>query len=121
MDRAKERLEARKRVRTRVRKKISGTADRPRLTIFKSLNHIYSQAIDDEAGTTLASASSRDKSFESKNKGSNMTVAKEIGSLIADRIKEKGIETVIFDRSGYPYQGKVKALADAAREKGLKF
>ena len=121
MDRAKEKVSARSRVRTRVRKKIAGTATRPRLTVFKSLHHIYAQAIDDEAGVTLAAASSKDESIVKRVKGSNVAAAKEVGALIADRIREKGIEQVVFDRSGYPYHGKVKALADAAREKGLKF
>jgi len=118
MDRAKQRVESRQKVRTRVRKKIRGTASRPRLAVFKSLNHIYAQAIDDETGATLAAASSREKGPAS---GSNIAVAKEVGALIATRVREKGIETVVFDRSGYTYHGKVKALADAAREKGLKF
>ena len=121
MDRVKEKVKARNRIQTRIRRKIAGTSTRPRLTVFKSLNHIYAQAIDDDAGVTLAAASSKDESIAKRVKGSNVAAAKEVGALIADRIREKGIDQVVFDRSGYPYHGKVKALADAAREKGLKF
>ena len=103
----------------RVRGKISGTADRPRLCVFRSENHIYAQIIDDVAGNTLVAASTVEKSFEGK--GSNVEAAKKIGAVIAERALQKGIEEVIFDRGGYIYHGRVKALAEGAREGGLKF
>ena len=103
----------------RVRGKISGTAERPRLSVFRSENHIYAQIIDDVAGKTLVSASTVEKSFEGN--GSNVEAAKKIGLLIAERAKNAGIETVVFDRGGYIYHGRVQALADGAREGGLKF
>ena len=104
----------------RVRGKLSGTADRPRLNIFRSNTGIYAQVIDDVAGVTLASASTLDKSLNLENTG-NIEAAKAVGTSIANKAKEKGIEEVVFDRSGYVYHGKIKALADAAREAGLKF
>jgi large subunit ribosomal protein L18 len=103
----------------RVRGKISGTAERPRLCVFRSENHIYAQIIDDVAGKTLCSASSVEKDFDGK--GSNVEGAKKVGQTLADRAKEKGIENVVFDRGGYIYHGRVQALAEAAREGGLKF
>ena len=103
----------------RVRTKISGTADCPRLCVFRSNTGIYVQVIDDVAGKTLASASTLDK--EVKTKASNIEAAKEVGSLIAKRANKAGIKTVVFDRGGYQYHGKVKALAEAAREGGLEF
>ena len=103
----------------RVRGKISGTAERPRLCVFRSENHIYAQIIDDVAGNTLVSASTVEKSFEGK--GSNIAAAKKIGALIAERALKKGLEDVVFDRGGYIYHGRVKALAEGAREGGLKF
>ncbi len=103
----------------RVRGKISGTAERPRLCVFRSENHIYAQIIDDVAGNTLVSASTVEKSFEGK--GSNIEAAKKIGAVIAERALKKGIEDVVFDRGGYIYHGRVKALAEGAREGGLKF
>ncbi len=109
----------RKRRHIRVRRKISGTAECPRLCLYRSNTNIYAQIIDDVAGTTLVSASTLDKNI--KTKYSNKEAAKEVGSLIAKRALEKNIETVVFDRSGYIYQGIVKELADAAREAGLKF
>jgi len=121
MDRAKERIVTRNRIQKRIRRRIAGTAARPRLAVFKSLNHIYAQAIDDEAGVTLAAASSRDKELSGKVKGASIATAKAVGELVADRILSKGIDAVVFDRGGYPYHGKIKALADAARGKGLKF
>jgi len=119
MDRAKERVVSRGRVRERIRSKITGTADRPRLAVFKSLKHIYAQVIDDASGKTIASASSRDK--ESSTKGANAAAAKAVGELIAKKAKDKGVTQVVFDRGGYLYHGNIKALADAARENGLKF
>ena len=103
----------------RVRGKISGTAERPRLCVFRSENHIYAQIIDDVAGNTLVSASSVEKGFEGK--GGNVEAAKKIGAAIAERALQKGIEEVVFDRGGYIYHGRVKALAEGAREGGLKF
>ena len=103
----------------RVRGKISGTPERPRLSVFRSENHIYAQIIDDVAGNTLCSASSVEKSFEGN--GSNCEAAKKIGSIIAERALAKGIENVVFDRGGYIFHGRVAALAEGAREGGLKF
>ena len=110
---------ARKRRHVRVRKRIHGTAERPRLAVFRSNKYIYAQVIDDDAGTTLAAASS----LEGDLKGKSLTVetAGEVGTLVASRAKEAGIESVIFDRGGFPYHGRVKALADAARDGGLDF
>jgi large subunit ribosomal protein L18 len=115
--------EIRERVHTRIRKKLKGTTERPRLAIFRSVAHIYAQVIDDTKGTTLASASSAEKdSLEKPGKtGGNVAAAKEIGTRVAERAKEKGIDKVVFDRGGYLYHGRVKALADAAREAGLEF
>ena len=103
----------------RVRGKISGTPERPRLCVFRSENHIYAQIIDDVAGNTLVSASSVEKAFEGK--GGNIEAAKKVGALVAERALKKGVEEVVFDRGGYIYHGRVKALAEAAREGGLKF
>lgn len=106
----------------RVRKKISGTADRPRLNVYRSLTQIYVQLIDDLAGGTIVCASTLDREIQSKLKGKTKTEqAKLVGTMIAERAKDKGIETVVFDRGGYRYQGRVRALAEAAREAGLKF
>ena len=104
---------------SRVRGKISGTAERPRLSVFRSENHIYAQVIDDVAGNTLVSASTVEKAFEGN--GSNCDAAKKIGAAIAERALQKGIEEVVFDRGGYIYHGRVQALAEGAREGGLKF
>lgn len=115
-------IEARKRRHSRVRKKVLGSQDRPRLNIFKSLNHIYVQIIDDFEGKTLVAASSNDKELKGKIKtGGNVEAAKTVGGLIAKRAVDKGIKKIVFDRGGYSYHGRVKALADAAREKGLEF
>ena len=112
----------RKRVHSRIRKKIQGTGERPRLNIFRSLNHIYAQIIDDVKGVTVAAASSVEKAMrEGRKTGANIDAAKAVGKLIAERAKEKGIKDVVFDRGGYLYHGRVKALADAAREGGLNF
>jgi large subunit ribosomal protein L18 len=109
----------RKRVHARIRRTLRGAADRPRLAVFRSLAHIYAQIIDDNAGQTLAAASSVDK--VAKTSGGNVAAAKSIGKLVAERAKEKGIHKVVFDRGGYRYHGRIKALADAAREAGLEF
>ena len=103
----------------RVRKNISGTAERPRLSVYRSLNHIYAQIIDDTKGTTLVSASSLEKDFEGY--GGNIDGAKAVGNLVAKKALEKGIKAVVFDRGGYIYHGRVAALADGAREGGLEF
>lgn len=103
----------------RVRARISGTSERPRLNVFRSSKHIYAQLIDDVAGVTLASASSNEKGITES--GGNCEAAKKVGETIATRAKGKGIENVVFDRGGYLYHGRVKALADAARDSGLKF
>lgn len=104
---------------TRVRGKISGTPERPRLSVFRSENHIYAQVIDDAAGSTLVSASTVEKGFEGS--GGNIEAARQIGKTVAERALAKGIETVVFDRGGYVYHGRVQALAEGAREGGLKF
>lgn len=109
----------RRRIHTRIRKKVSGTAERPRLAVSYSNQHIYAQLIDDVAGKTLAAATSSDKSIE--NGSSNIATAAKVGALIADRAKAANIETVVFDRGGHLFHGKIKSLADAAREAGLKF
>ena len=114
-----EKKEIRKRIHVRIRRKLSGTAARPRLAIFRSEAHIYAQVIDDVAGATVVSASTVDK--DAKAKGGNVAAAKAIGKLVAERAKEKGIKSVVFDRGGYQDHGRVKALADAAREAGLEF
>ena len=107
----------------RVRKNVAGTAERPRLAVYKSLRYVYAQVIDDAAGRTLAQASSTEADLRSgvESSASSVEAAKAVGHALAERAKEQGIESVVFDRGGYIYHGKVKALADAAREKGLKF
>ena len=117
----RERNVIRKRVHTRIREKVAGTHERPRLNVYRSLNHIYTQLIDDLNGVTLVSASSFSKKTEAKHYGGNVAAAKLVGKLIAERAQEKGIKKVVFDRGGYLYHGRVKALADAAREAGLEF
>lgn len=104
----------------RIRKRVSGTPDRPRLCVFRSLHHIYAQVVDDGAGHTLAAASSADKGARIAA-GGNVSGAREVGRLVAERAKDKGIVKVVFDRGGYRYHGRVKALAEAAREAGLEF
>ena len=112
----------RSRIHRRIRKKIAGTTERPRLAVFRSQSHIYAQVIDDGSGQTVCSASSLDETLKKDAKrGANLAAAKAVGSLIATRAKEKGIEAVVFDRGGFQYHGRIKALADAAREGGLKF
>jgi large subunit ribosomal protein L18 len=112
----------RKRVHDRVRTKVSGTTERPRLCVYRSLGHIYAQVIDDRTGTTLVSASSVDGETKKNLKGGgNIAAAKVIGKAVAERAKASGVQKVVFDRGGYKYHGRVKALADAAREAGLQF
>jgi len=110
--------EVRLRVHQRIRKTLRGTGERPRLSVFRSLQHIYAQVIDDSQGRTLAAASSAEKAGGG---GGNLAGARQIGKLIAERALSRGITQVVFDRGGYQYHGRVKALADAAREAGLKF
>jgi large subunit ribosomal protein L18 len=112
----------RQRIHVRMRKKLSGTTERPRLCVHRSAKHIRAQVINDQTGRTLASASSLDAEVKASIKGGgNIAASKVVGKIIAQRAKEKGIEKVVFDRGGYQYHGRVQALADAAREAGLKF
>ena len=108
-------------VHERIRKRLQGTAERPRLNVYRSLNHIYVQVIDDLNGKTLVSASSAEGKKDERRSGGNVASAKVVGKTIAERAKAKGVTKVVFDRGGYIYHGRVKALADAAREAGLKF
>lgn len=113
---------ARKRRHLRVRKRVFGTAERPRLNIFRSLKHIYAQIINDEIGTTLVAASSLDPELRNRlPRGGNIEAAREVGKLVAKRALAKNITKVVFDRGGYKYHGRVAALAEAAREEGLEF
>lgn len=106
----------------RVRKKIEGTTERPRLNIFRSSKHMYAQIIDDQNGVTLAAASTQDKELKDQiGNGGNVEAARKVGELIAERAKANGINQVVFDRGGYLYHGRVQALADSAREAGLEF
>jgi large subunit ribosomal protein L18 len=109
----------RRRIHTRIRDRVKGNEARPRLAVFRSLKHIYAQIIDDRAGRTLAAASSAEKSVPAN--GGNVAGAKEIGKLIAERAQSAGIKSVVFDRGGFLYHGRIKALAEAAREAGLEF
>lgn len=114
--------DARKKRHNRVRKKVSGTTEKPRLNVFRSLKHIYVQVIDDNSGKTIVAASTADKGLKGSVKtGGNVEAAKAVGAAIAKKAVEKGVKQVIFDRGGYIYHGRVKALADAAREGGLDF
>ncbi len=116
------RAQSRQRRHARVRRNVSGTADRPRLNVFRSLNHIYAQVINDDTGETLVAASSMDKTLRSEVGELNpQEQAKAVGKAVAERARAKGIEAVVFDRGGYPYHGRVKALAEGSREGGLVF
>lgn len=116
------RIKDRRRLRhDRIRKKVFGTSERPRLCVYKSLKYIYAQLIDDTRGYTLLSATSFEKDFSDLRSRDNIEAAKRVGELIAKRALEKGIKSVVFDRSGYPYHGRIAALADAARAAGLEF
>ncbi len=118
----KDRKAARQKVRRRIRGRVAGTAERPRLAVYRSLKHIYVQAIDDVAGRTLAAASTLDPEARGEVPyGGNVAAAKVVGGLIGRRLQEKGITRVVFDRGGYRYHGRVRALAEAAREAGLEF
>ena len=118
---AKAKRKARMRRHVRVRRKVSGTESRPRLCVFRSLKHIYAQLIDDSASRTIACASSGEAGKAGENKTYNIAAAAAVGKLIASRAIEKGVKKVVFDRGGYLYHGRIKALADAAREAGLEF
>ena len=121
MGKINKKQEARSRRRKHIRKKIFGTADKPRLSIFRSLKHIYVQVIDDESGKTLVSASSVDKEIRDGLKGLKKNeIAAKVGSKLAERLLTKSIKILVFDRGGYRYHGRVKALADSVREKGIK-
>ena len=122
MDKQLSRRELRQKRHQRVRTKVRGVPDRPRLSIFRSLHHVYAQVVDDVAGRTLAAASSTDPDLRKNHKsGSSAAAATAVGKTIAQRAREKGIESVVFDRGGFPYHGRIKAVAEAAREAGLKF
>ena len=112
---------ARQRRHRRIRVTLSGTGQRPRLNVFRSLQHIYAQVIDDTTGTTLAAASTNEPNVRASLGGTKTDRARAIGKAIAERAKEKGVNAVVFDRGGYQYHGRIKALADAARESGLEF
>lgn len=119
---SKRRLKGRLRRKLRIRKKICGTPERPRLCVYRSLKHMYAQIIDDTKGHTLVSASTLDKELRGKFKSTgNVEAAREVGRLIAKRALEKGIKKVVFDRNGFLYHGRVKAVAEGAREMGLEF
>jgi large subunit ribosomal protein L18 len=111
----------RQRIHQRIRKKVSGTAERPRLTVYFSGHHVYAQVIDDDAGKTLAAVSTLQKELAGKKAAANRETAGRVGKAIAEKLLAKKVENVVFDRGGYIFHGKVKALADAAREGGLKF
>ena len=121
----KTKTDRRRRIQLRIRKRVTGTGDRPRLAVFRSVAHIYVQAIDDMTGQTLASASSVEPAVKAaaapSARGGNLNGAKAIGKTIAERLQAKGIKRVVFDRGGFLYHGRVKAIADAAREAGLEF
>jgi large subunit ribosomal protein L18 len=117
-----ERAEQRRTRRARVRRKVRGDAERPRLSVYRSLHHIYAQVVSDETGRTLVAASTVSPTFRDEIKSkSGVTAAKLVGKVVAERCREAGINEVVFDRNGFLYHGRVKALADAAREAGLKF
>lgn len=120
MDRQKAKQTRRTRRRIGIRKRVSGTGETPRLSVYRSLRHVYAQVVNDLDGTTLCAASTMDKGYQGPGTG-NVEAAKAVGKLIAERAKAKGIEKVVFDRGGFRYHGRVQALADAAREGGLKF
>ncbi|HTY62729.1 MAG TPA: 50S ribosomal protein L18 [Acidobacteriota bacterium] len=117
-----DRADERRRIHKRIREKVTGKPDRPRLCVFRSLKHTYVQIVDDAAGKTLVAASTAEKAVRGDLKqGGNISASKLVGKVIAERAKAKGIDTVVFDRGGYLYHGRIKAIAEAARESGLKF
>jgi len=121
MNTSKKRVVSRKKRAFRIRKKITGNAERPRLCVRRSLRHISAQIVDDLAGNTLAFVSSVSKEIAEKKTGKKTDMSKMVGELIAEKALQKGIKQIVFDRKGYPYHGRIKALADGARSKGLKF
>ena len=123
MDQAKHKRERRQRAHKRIRNRVAGTPERPRLAVFKSSRYIYAQLVDDTAGNTLAQASSLEASVRELAEGSakSRAAARAVGATVAERAKEKGVKQVVFDRGGYVYHGRVKELAEGAREKGLEF
>ncbi len=122
MSRVRDRKQRRMRIRRRYRDTVRGTASRPRLAVFRSLRYVYAQVIDDETGVTFVAASSLEKDVAgSASHGGNAEAGKLVGTAIANRAKEKGVETVVFDRGGFNYHGVIRAIAEAAREAGLKF
>ncbi len=121
MAKKKSKSDRRRNIHRRIRHRISGSSERPRLCVFRSLKHTYAQLVDDSAGSTLLTVSTLSLSGQKLKNGGNVEAARKVGKLIADQAKERGIETVVFDRGGYIYHGRVKALAEAAREAGLKF
>jgi large subunit ribosomal protein L18 len=122
MSRIQDRKQRRARIRSRYRGTVQGTADRPRLAVYRSLRYVYAQVIDDEAGVTLVTASSLEKEQAGALKATgNRDAGKAIGKLIAERAKERGVSAVVFDRGGFPYHGVIRAIADGAREGGLEF
>lgn len=121
MNKNKQKNVRRNRRRIGIRKRISGTPTRPRLAIYRSLNHMYAQVIDDMAGTTLVSASTRDKDVQIKGTTGNSSAAESVGELLAERAKAAGVTSVVFDRGGFKFHGRIKAFADAARKGGLDF
>jgi large subunit ribosomal protein L18 len=114
-------IDPRMKRKARIRRKMSGTADRPRLTVYKSLKHIYAQVVDDASGRTLAFASSLSKELKGKDEGDKKEDAKRVGRLVAEKAKAVNVTRVVFDRNGFPYQGRIAAVAEAAREAGLEF
>jgi len=114
-------IDARIKRKNRIRRKVSGTPEKPRLTVYKSLNHIYAQVVDDTTGRTLAAASSLSKELKGQDEGDKKASARRVGTLIAQKAKAANVEAVVFDRNGFPYHGRIAAVADAAREAGLKF
>ncbi|MDP1661061.1 MAG: 50S ribosomal protein L18 [Phycisphaerales bacterium] len=121
MDKAKHKVKRRERRHIGIRKRVEGTSGKPRLCVYRSLNHIYAQVIDDLAGATICSASSLEKTLALKGKSGNAAAASAVGTALAQRAVEKGVKEVAFDRAGFKFHGRVKALADAARKSGLKF
>ena len=117
----RERVEGREKRHRRIRRVVRGSGERPRLVVFRSVKHIYAQVVDDSTGKTLAHASSLSKELKGKDEGDKKADAKRVGALIAHKCKEAKVEAVVFDRNGFPYHGRVAAVADAAREAGLRF
>ena len=114
-------IDSRLKRKQRIRRKLSGTPERPRLSVYKSLRHMYAQVVDDLSGRTVAFASSLSKELKGKDDGDKKADAKRVGALIAAKCKDNKIDTVVFDRNGFPYHGRIAAVAEAAREAGLKF